>query len=352
MMKYLSLNFGPKHKLAFPTLICALAFQLQLANAQTAIPTPSQAQQNGNQGIQSQVPRQPVAESTVIQTTNHINGNYTKMERVVQGGQIQEAWDEAENNSGIYTYKACKTCSYKMLLREYMTSVIKLPEGEKITDFEVGDPAFNPVQVDDRTISILPEGYGMDTSLLVYGEDGRLYPFYLRAEGVNSKNIPDLVVRITGNIQHKRPKANTKTNIENQTTDTSKDLKDMSLSDMLDSAKEQTSSTEEKDVEGDFVENVPYDISKLHGWHDYELWGEGWPKNQKPETVFRDERFTYIQFGKNWKNLELPSGYIVIDEIDELVNTRVDGTTFIIESTSNLISLKSGEIYLCLKYVG
>ena len=44
--------------------------------------------------------------------------------------------------------------------------------------------------------------------------------------------------------------------------------------------------------------------------------------------------------------------YVVVDEIDELVNTRVQGQTYIIESTRPLITLKSGQSYLCIKYTG
>ena len=72
----------------------------------------------------------------------------------------------------------------------------------------------------------------------------------------------------------------------------------------------------------------------------------------KPETVFRDDRFTYVRFGKKWANVELPTAYVVVDGIDELVNTRVQGETFIIESTRPLITLKSGMSFLCIQYGG
>ena len=49
---------------------------------------------------------------------------------------------------------------------------------------------------------------------------------------------------------------------------------------------------------------------------------------------------------------KLPTAYVVVDGIDELVNTRVRGSTYIVESTQRLISLKSGKKYLCIRYTG
>ena len=101
----------------------------------------------------------------------------------------------------------------------------------------------------------------------------------------------------------------------------------------------------------DFVQKAAFDPNALRGWGHYSLWGN-WPEDQKPETVFRDDEFTYIRFGDRWKDIELPTAYVVVDGVDELVNTRVQGQTYIIESTRKLISLKSGQTYLCVKYEG
>ena len=101
--------------------------------------------------------------------------------------------------------------------------------------------------------------------------------------------------------------------------------------------------------DGDFVAQSPFDPNALRGWGEYDLWGD---ETLRPETVFRDDHFTYIRFGKRWKDVELPTAYVVVDGIDELVNTRVQGETYIIESTRPLITLKSGQSYLCIEYTG
>jgi ComB9 competence protein len=68
--------------------------------------------------------------------------------------------------------------------------------------------------------------------------------------------------------------------------------------------------------------------------------------------VFRDRHFTYLQYGDKWDGTELPTAYVVVDGVDELVNTRVQGASFIIETTAPLISLKLGKKYLCIRYDG
>ena len=68
--------------------------------------------------------------------------------------------------------------------------------------------------------------------------------------------------------------------------------------------------------------------------------------------MFRDNRFTYIRFGDRFESLELPTAYLVKDEIDELVNTHLKGTTLVVEAVGRMITLKSGTQYLCIEYVG
>lgn len=188
-----------------------------------------------------------------------------------------------------------------------------------------------------------PVGQGYDTSLIVYGKSGRVYPFYLRAEGLNSKNVPDLVVKIEGAVT-----------IDDDLTPPGFALDEppppsgAAVGDMAKAVAglEHTNPLTPAD---DFVAEAPFDPNALRGWGDYTLWGDD---ALRPETVFRDDHFTYIRFGERWKDIELPTAYVVVDGIDELVNTRVQGQTYIVESTRDLITLKSGKSYLCIKYEG
>ncbi len=122
-------------------------------------------------------------------------------------------------------------------------------------------------------------------------------------------------------------------------------LPDGSIAEAINGLKETNPTTKGKD----FVEEATFDPNALRGWGKYKLWGS---EELKPETVFRDDQFTYIKFGDKWKNIELPTAYVVVDKIDELVNTRIQGQTFIVESTRKLITLKSGKSFLCIEYPG
>ncbi len=285
-----------------------------------------------------------VPQSVVDQAKAQSEGNYSTMKRTSVGGQIQGAWDQATNTNGVFRYQYCQHCTYKVRLREHMVSVMELPDGEVIDKADVGDGTTFQVQIrDPNRLAIRPTGFGIDSNLIVYGKSGAIYPIYLRAESFNSKNIPDLLVRIEGTI----PKPLTgleligleQTNIPSGTPQETA-VTDLSNPDPLWS-------------EGDFVQEVPFDPDSLRGWGEYTLWSGGVNGDGlKPETVFRDDYFTYIRFGEKWKDLELPTAYVVVDDIDELVNTRVQGRTFIVESTRKLITLKSGESYLCIEYGG
>src|SRR3546814_877238 len=97
----------------------------------------------------------------------------------------------------------CDNCSYKVRLREFMVTVIELPRGEKISAYDNGDPqSFEVKQRGDNRLAVKPiGGYGIDTNLVVYGKSGNIYPLYLRAEGYNSKNVPDLRFVIEGAVR-------------------------------------------------------------------------------------------------------------------------------------------------------
>jgi ComB9 competence protein len=301
------------------------------------------------------VPR-PVADSVVAQAEDHAEGLFPVMSRAAVGGQIQEAWDDTDNETGVFSYALCETCTYKVRVREHMVTVLELPEGEIIDRADVGDGGtFDVKPRGPRRLAIKPRGFGIDTSLLVYGMSGNIYPFYLRAESFNSVNVPDLIVRITGQVTIEDMEVAGIHLIKGR-LDPLSGLPAMMEDPTTDSKSEAVAGLETPDPDrkaNDFVQEAKFDPNALRGWGEYKLWAGGPDgKTMEPETVFRDDHFTYIRFGARWKNLELPTAYVVVDDIDELVNTRIQGQTFIVESTRNLITLKSGLSYLCIKFEG
>ena len=300
----------------------------------------------------------PPPPSAVAQAKAQATGDYGVLLRGVAGGQIQDAWDRSDLTAGVYRYAACGSCVYKVRTRERMVTGIELPAGETIAGADIGDSGLFEVEIRaPRVAAVKPLGQGVDTSLLIYGSSGRIYPFYLRAEGFNSTNVPDLLVRVVGAPAPDGPglpgidaagAGGTETGASGAERPSrlpparGEDI--AALAEAL-----RTKPPAGEPAAEDFAARHPFDPDKLRGWGDYELWGS---EELRPETVFRDDDFTYIKFGDRWTDLELPTAYVVVDGIDELVNTRVAGTTFIVESTRKLISLKSGKKYLCIQYTG
>lgn len=329
----------------------------------TAAPTPAPAQSPGPRPAVTaaanaaapvpvpEAPALPVPGSVIRQAEQQLEGQFPPMARAGVGGQIQEVWNDSEPRDGVHTFRRCEDCVYKVRLREFMVTTIILPEDAEIVSADLGDTTGFQVKVKSANVlAVRPATYGIDTDLNVYTRNGAVYPVYLRAESFNSKNVPDLVAKIVGR-EKPAPIEGPETAIgsdaakagderQGKEGETKADGKAVTAVEGL---------TNPKPPAGDFVRAIPFDPSKLHGWKDYKLWGND---ELRPETVFRDDQFTYIQYGRKWDALELPTAYVVIDGIDELVNSRVQGTTFIVESVNPLISLKSGQKFMCIQYMG
>lgn len=278
-----------------------------------------------------------VPQDAILQAAAQRSGQFGPLSRTtVPLGQIQKAWDKAGNESGVHTQIECGSCIYRVRLREFMLTVIQLPEGVKIKNADVADVTLFDTQVrNDNTLVIKPLAAGVDSSLQVYAEGGQIYSFYLRAETVNSKHIPDLRFVI------EKPRWPQSALIGFEGGGPPSPLANMAYP---------AQGPESAPVPVDYVNKANIDPSTLRGWGDYKLWGSD--DSLKPEMVLRDDHFTYIFYGDKFNSLELPTAYVVVDGIDELVNTRVSGKTYIIESTGELVTLKSGKSYMCIQYKG
>ena len=242
-----------------------------------------------------------------------------------------------------------------------MITTLVLPEA--VATVDLGDPSGFAAQLrGEDMVAIRPNGAGLDTSVTVHGADGGLFAFYVRSEGFNSANVPDLVVRVRdpsvfagldtagpgarggGGVGGRDGAAAVEGAARAGEGRAGADAGGNGLSALAARARSELAAPASGP---DFVETVAFDPGKLHGWSDYRLWGDD---DLAPEVVFRDDRFTYLQYGPRWAGLDLPTAYVVVDDVDELVNTRVQGRTYIVESTARLISLKSGARFLCIEY--
>lgn len=330
-----------------------IAVLLASSQAQTIIrpqapKTQAQAQaasnqriENGQKALQNAVPP-PIPEDVLQQAAQQRAGDYGLLKRpAMASGMIQEAWNEAYEGQGVRERLECGTCVYKVRTREFMVTALQFPQGVEISQADLGDEtAFDMKQRAANTLVVMPKASGVDSSMQVYAKDGRIFSFYLRAEGINSNQVPDLLYKIIGQRDY-RPTM--KTFFSDDVA-----AKDKALAETDDLSKKVVAPIDIEDPK-DFIKEAKYDPSKLRGWNDYKLFGD---EELRPLTVFRDDYFTYIQFGDKWPELELPTAYVVHDDYDELVNTRTQNTMYIVESTARLITLKSGKKYLCIEYRG
>lgn len=293
----------------------------------TTQPLPQQQQQ--------QAARASALPGMTEQAEFQAEGVFPDMTRPGAGGQVQDAWNDAQPRQGVYVQKMCDDCVYKVRTREFMTTTLILPEDAVISSVDPGDAVGFTVKVKAANkLAIRPASWGQDTNVNVYTKSGAVYPFYVRSETVNSMNVPDLIVKIVG---REKPAA--------------VEVSNVAIDDKEKGGQAEANSPALKPGKSkkDFVRHVPTDVSKFHGWKDYSLSGD---PELKPETVWRDDFFTYVRYGRKWDGMELASGFVTIDGIDELVNTHVEGTVFVIESTAPLITLKNGKKYLCIQYTG
>jgi ComB9 competence protein len=315
------------------------------APAQQA-PAQQQPSQQPAQQAQQAASKIPMSGDSYTQALYQSEGVFPEMQRQGSGGQIQEAWNLlGEARQGVYVTRLCEDCVYKVRAREFMITTLVLPEDAVIATADLGDRVGFKVQVKAANmIAVRPTGYGFDTNLNVYSRSGAVYPFYIRSESFNSKFVPDVMVKILGRekpevIEGFAGDAGTAGRQEKGTLAKPGDKTAAAIRDL----------TSPAPPAGDFVRKVPFDPAKLHGWKDYKLSGDS---ELKPEVVYRDDFFTYIRYGEKWDGMELSTAYVTIDGIDELVNSRVQGSTFIVESVSPLITLKNGKKYLCIRYTG
>ena len=247
---------------------------------------------------------------------------------------IQRAWDSAPEPAGVAEYRFCPACVYRVRTRELMVTTIVLPAGREIEQIDLGDPVgFEAQPRSGNMVAIRPRSFGIDTNMNVYTDRG-VMTFYLRAEGFDSAHVPDLVVKIGPDMA-----------LANAVEDPPSGI----VPEAASLAGAGTPPGRRKAVVSAWSGESGFDPAKLRGWGDYRLRGDA---GLRPETVFRDDHFTYIHFGDKWPDIELPVAFVVIDGIDETVNTRVMGRTLVVESTAPVISLKSGESFLCVEYTG
>lgn len=123
----------------------------------------------------------------------------TPLESGINFGATQNALQQFTLKDSIKTcyYKPNAIC--KIDIRERMPIIIKLPEGEWIEDYILGDEINFEVEtfgVSKSAISLRSYYSGVDTSLNIIGGSGFIYPFYVKTDAIGLAKTSDFIVNI------------------------------------------------------------------------------------------------------------------------------------------------------------
>ena len=260
------------------------------------------------------------------------DGKFPRLERGHTLGSIQRAWDKAPSQAGIYTVTYSQEQLIKLRLREFMTTTVVLPSWEMIEEIIVGDSStFEAVQKGSHILLRCKEFVGADSNISVIGKSGLVYTFYVRSEGYNSENLPDLRVHVhvPGDIpmsfsvsgqKEKGSPIKAALSSEERMRDTSSNL--------------------------EYPSHIAPKLSRLNF-----KWSMAGDSEIAPRQVFSDGVRTWFNFdngtGKLLEQQDLPVIARVIDGVDTPVNTRIEGSMIIAE-TEGVFTLRSGEKTVCI----
>ena len=264
---------------------------------------------------------------------------------------FQAAWDNPNANMAAGSTKpgyANLTWTTGTVLpiktRQGMATLVTLPNGEKIADIVVGnDELFSfdeSTAIGSQTIYITPapSNHGNDTNMIVTGQSGNKYIFYLRAYPINSSEITYSQVDITLGQNANVPSANV-----------------AAPAGTMGSVFKKSSNTPSTiGVDGEdygWIKTMKIDPSEFR--FDLDIFVPN-PDDYviAPERVWRDRIFTYIDFGDKVISMtQRPVVSLLVEGGESPVGFRTDGEDgrlLIVEAVGDMV-LRSGQRIVCIK---
>lgn len=230
--------------------------------------------------------------------------------------KVRNIFSKETPKGNIVIYQYSQETSYPVNLRAAVSTVINLPENEKITFYSTGDSKLFKIKYDKEIpnfISIITLSNNAESNLVIKTDIGSIYNFFLNSNIDDESEKPNFTVYV---------------------------IKD----------KDQEDAVKEKILLRDLQENNDYikkikSLDKLNT--SYRIKGD---KDIAPIFVYDDSKWTYFDFGKKFVSDRLPNAYKIVDEFDSVINTRVVGNLLIAQSLSvDGWTLKNGEKYVCIR---
>jgi type IV secretory pathway VirB9-like protein len=275
----------------------------------------------------AEIVRDLIAEEGIEQSSGDVNG--IKLSEGESSGffeRIFKIFSKDSPKGNIVIYKYDPEVTYQVNLKTSVSTIVNLPENEKITFYSSGDSTLFKITYNKdipNLISIKTLSNDAESNLVLKTDLGSIYNFYL------SSRLPNEMEE--GLKDEKTP------NLPNFTIYVVKDKEQEEM------AREQILLRDLK-AGNDYIKKVK-SLDKLNT--SYKIKGD---KEIAPIFVYDDGKWTYFDFGKKFVSDRLPNVYKVVDQFDAVINTRVEGNLLIAQSLSvDGWTLKNGDKFVCIR---
>lgn len=279
---------------------------------------------------------------------------FAQQEVTSAGFGTQTAWDNPMQNMGENQTKP----GYQKIqwepgsvmpikLRDGMLTVINFPEWETIKDAYVGDKDFfdgRPVEKNVFMISPVDGRAMADTNLFIFGSSGNKYVFYLKSEPLNTEKITSSVIDIAVPYKYRKGSSSASSSGGSGNFSSMKSIMGgQSYKDIGDS-----------DWEGEdfgWIKSINVDPTEFR--FDLDVFVPN-PDDYiiAPERVWRDNVFTYIDFGEKALNMnQRPVVSLLVEGGESPVGFRTEGPQsrlLVVEAIGDLV-LRNGGRIVCIK---
>ena len=281
-------------------------------------------------------------------------------------GMQQKAWNdplqhlgEGQLKPGYSRYVWTPDVVLPLRLREGMMTLINLPTWELIEKVHIGSPESFGGEIAAPNSLLLyadPAFIGVDSNLIIFGRSGNRYVFYLRSETFNTDRITNAVVDVLVSPKYTPVAAGGQSQGGNGVTVSAANSQWVGKS----GGSTLTAGGPQNPTMGlataanapkNWLENIPVDPEKFR--FDIDVYIPN-PEDLEiaPERVWRDDIFTYIDFGPKALNMtQRPVVQLLVQDSETPVGFRTKGEhsrLLVVEGIGDMV-LRNGQRVVCLK---
>jgi type IV secretion system protein VirB9/ComB9 competence protein len=272
-------------------------------------------------------------------STNSPNNNqvFENTNQNINLDAIQKSFLETSNSS-ILNIKYEQNKTYRVQTRLLMNTMIILNEDKIAGNPYFGNSGFTVTKLGvgkydfSNIVLIQPKYNGIDTNLTILGESGNVYSFYLYSTDHTSKSIPNTVVFVSEE-KSKIDKINI-VNLEKEQFNLENSSK----------TKESTISDPDYFYIGEGKNRIK--VYKSQVINDFVQDGA---EELKAKEIFRDNKFVYFKYDKDYSLSSFPALFKVVDGFDSPINFRVVGDYLVAETIANKFTLKIENKHVCVR---